>query len=284
MKRRELIASGAALAASGMFGLRARAQTKMKLGLISYNVAKGWDLPTVLKNCAAAGIAGFEARTTHAHGIEPSLSAEKRQAVKRQFADAGLVLWGLGSVCEFHAESPATVTKNIEECKRFVELAADLGAKGVKVRPNGLRKDVPPEATLKQIGEALRTCGEFGAAHSVEIWLEVHGPQTQIPSNIRQIMDFCNHANVGACWNSNPTDVENGSVQASFDLLKKDIKSCHINDLWGKYPYRELFSLFNAAGYDRFTMCEYATSIPADKGIEFLKRYREKWEELQRPT
>ena len=47
----------------------------MKLGLVSYNVARDWDLPTVLKNCAAAGIAGFEARTTHAHGIEPTVHA-----------------------------------------------------------------------------------------------------------------------------------------------------------------------------------------------------------------
>ena len=44
----------------------------MKLGLISYNVAQDWDLPTVLKNCKAAGIEGFEARTGHKHGIEPT--------------------------------------------------------------------------------------------------------------------------------------------------------------------------------------------------------------------
>lgn len=282
MKRRDFIASGAALAALGTLNLRARAQTKMKLGLVSYNVAKDWDLPTVLKNCAAAGIAGFEARTTHGHGIEPSLSADKRREVKQQFADAGIMLWGLGSVCEFHSEKPATVAKHIEDCKRFVELAAGLGAKGVKVRPNGLRKDVPPETTLKQIGEALRTCGEFGQAHGVEIWLEVHGAQTQIPSNIRQIMDFCGHTNVGVCWNSNGTDVENGSVRTAFELLKKDIKSCHINDLWGKYPYRELFQLLSASGYERFTLCEVGTAVPADKGVEYLKRYREKWEELQR--
>src|SRR5947209_20463123 len=75
---------------------------KFKLGLVTYNVAKDWDLPTVLKVCKEAGVAAVECRTTHKHGVEPSLSASQRADVKKQFADAGVVLWGCGSVCEVH--------------------------------------------------------------------------------------------------------------------------------------------------------------------------------------
>jgi len=146
--------------------------------------------PTVLKNCKAAGIEGFEARTGHKHGIEPSLSPQRRQEVKQQFADSGITLWGLGTTCEFHSADPAVVQKNIDECKAFIQLGQDLGAHGVKVRPNGLRKDVPVDQTLTQIATALRTCGQFGADHGVEIWLEVHGPETQKPAHIRRIMDL----------------------------------------------------------------------------------------------
>lgn len=255
----------------------------MKLGLVSYNVARDWDLPTLLKICREAGIEGFEARTTHAHGIEPTLSPERRRSVRRQFEEAGVALWGLGSVCEFHSPDPGVVAKHVEECKTFVGLAKDVGARGVKVRPNGLRKDVPEEKTLEQIGHALRACGAFGAEHGVEIWVEVHGSETQQPTRMKRIMEACGHKNVGVCWNSNDTDRDAaGSVRAAFDLLRPHLMSCHINDLWGDYPYRELFSLFRTSGYDRYTLCEVGAPVAADSGAAFLKCYRGLWKELQR--
>src|SRR5439155_18023236 len=201
----------------------------------------GWDLPTTLKICKAVGIAAVECRTTHKHGVEPSLSASQRTEVKKQFADAGVVFWGCGSVCEFHAADPKVVAKNVEDCKRFVKLVADIGGKGVKVRPNGVPKGTDHKKTFEQIGRALVECGKAGADAGVEIWVEVHGAITQEPKNIRAVMDACGHPAVGLTWNSNKTDVENKSVAAAFELLKPFVRSCHINDLEndarGTYPY-----------------------------------------------
>src|SRR5947208_1887172 len=83
-------------------------------------------------------------------------------------------------------------------------------------------------------GVELQECGKSADAHGVEIFLEVHGGTTQNPPNIRTILDHCGHPRVGACWNSNPTDLLNGSVKTNFELLAPDIKSCHINDLWSE--------------------------------------------------
>jgi sugar phosphate isomerase/epimerase len=256
----------------------------MKLGLITYNVAKDWDLPTIVDHVKSAGWDGVELRTQHAHGVELTLDPAARREVRRRFADAGLTLWGLGTTCEYEAADPATVRANIEETKRWCQLAEDVGAHGVKVRPNGLPKDADLQKTLAQIGTALKECGSAAEAHGVEIFLEVHGGTTQNPPNIRTILDHCRHPKVGACWNSNPTDLRDGSIKANFDLLAPDIKSCHINDLWNEaYPYRELFSLFHKTGYDRFTLCEVGTPISAAGGLPFLRCYRGLWNALQEP-
>src|SRR5262245_35170931 len=122
---------------------------KFQLGTVTYNIAKEWELPTLLRICKNTGLAAVELRTTHKHDVEPTLSKEQRQDVRKQFADSGVVCWGCGSVCEFHDPNPETVKKNIETCKEFIQLAADIGGKGVKVRPNGLPKDVPVEKTLE---------------------------------------------------------------------------------------------------------------------------------------
>lgn len=255
---------------------------EMKLGIVTFNIAKDWSVPTIIEKCKTLGFDGVELRTTHAHGVEPSLGKGKRDAIRKQFETSGVRLWGLGSVCEFHSDDASVVKKNIEDCKDFVTLARDVGAKGVKVRPNGLQvaKGIPEEQTLEQIGRALRECGEFASEHGVEIWVEVHGHDTQHPPRMRKILDICGHPSVGICWNSNPTDVKNGSVKEYFDLLAPYLKSCHINELWKPdYPWRELFSLLKESGYDRFALAEIPDSPDTDR---LLRYYRALWQELTR--
>ncbi len=288
LTRRRFLASSAALAASFPASRLLAADVpprRFELGLVTYNVAKDWDLPTILAVCKRVGIAAVELRTTHAHGVEPSLSAEARAEVKQRFADSGVRFWGCGSTCEFQSPDPAVVRKNVEECKRFVGLVADLGGAGVKVRPNGLPKEVPVEKTLDQIGRTLAECGMAAKEAGIEIWAEVHGAGTQEPANMQTIMQACGHPSVGVTWNSNPTDVQDGSVAAAFALLRPWIKSCHINDLnndaAGKYPYRELFRLFREAGYDRYTLIEIGKSDPdVAAGEAFLRDYKATWERL----
>src|SRR5262249_37196414 len=153
------------------------------LGLVTYNVAAAWDLDTVLRVSKEAGIAAVEFRTTHKHGVEPSLTKDQRATVKKKCADAGVLIWGCGSVCEFQSTDPDVVKKNIETCKQFVGLVADIGGKGVKVRPNGIPTGADLDKTLEQIGKALVPCGQAAKDAGIDIWVEVHGKTTAIPAN-----------------------------------------------------------------------------------------------------
>jgi sugar phosphate isomerase/epimerase len=293
--RRQFLTASAATAGATGFPAISRGNSPkpevrrppFNLGMVTYNVAAQWDLPTILKICKGVGIAAVECRTTHKHGVEPSLSAEQREAVKKQFADSGVAFWGCGSVCEFQSPDPAVVQKNVEACKQFVQLVHDIGGTMVKVRPNALPKGVPVEKTLEQIGKALIECGKTAEDYGVEICVEVHGAGTQEPANMKTIMEHCGHKNVGLTWNSNQTDVKDGSVKAAFDLLKPWIKSCHINEIYkdalGVYPYRELFRLFREAGYDRYTLIEVGrTPTDVASGEDMLRYYKALWTELAR--
>lgn len=290
LSRRGFLAASGALAAAPLLPApRARTEeAKFHLGTITYNVAATWDLPTLLQVCKTTGYGYVELRTTHAHKVETDLSADQRREVKKQFDDSGIKLWSFGTVCEFQAADPAIVKKNIDDCRAWCALAADLGAKGVKVRPNGLPKGADLARTLDQIGKALQDCGKAAADHGVEIWVEVHGGTTQNPPHMRTILDACGHDRVGICWNSNPTDVKDGSIRESFDLLKKDIRSCHINELWSGYPYRELFAGLKSIQFDRVTLMECAGVPEAarakspEAAIRFMRYYKALWTELCR--
>jgi sugar phosphate isomerase/epimerase len=245
----------------------------LKLGAVTYNIAKDWDVPTIIKNLTEAGFDGVELRTTHKHGVEISLSPAQRAEVRKQFEGSSVKIGGLGTTCEFHATDPAIVRKNIDETKEWVKLAKDLGSPSVKVRPNGLPKDVPEEKTLQQIGKSLAECGAFAQEHGIRIQLEVHGTETQRVPRIRKIFDYGgNHPAVRACWNSNQTDLLDGGFESNFQLLKNQIGQVHMRDLMlEEYPWRKLITSLAQMKFQGYCFAEIPESADPVRVLKYFR-------------
>src|SRR5207247_641738 len=92
---------------------------KMKLGIVTYNIAKDWDVPTILKNCAETKFQGVELRTSHAHGVEVRLNKDQRAEVKQRFRDSPVELMGLGSAFDFHTPDQAKLRADIAATKEY---------------------------------------------------------------------------------------------------------------------------------------------------------------------
>ncbi len=253
----------------------------MKLGMVTYMWGAAWDLPTLIKNCEATAFQGVELRSTHKHGVEVTLSKAQRAEVKKRFADSAVECVGLGSACEYQSPDRKVLEQNIELTKQFVVLSHEIGATGVKVRPNRFVKGEDREATVARIGMALRQCGVFAVDYNQQLRLEVHGNGTSEPAVIREIIDVADHPNVTVCWNSNPGETIDGSIQHNFDLLKDKLgRVIHIHDLYDRrYPYRELFSLLRKNGFEGYCLSESpATSDP----LRVMHYYKALWDELTR--
>ena len=248
----------------------------MQLGIVTYNLARDWDIETIIENCQKTGFSGVELRTTHAHKVESTLTADERRQVKAHFAGSGVEIVGLGTAFEYDAVDPAQVQQNIEGTKEYIRLAHDLGVSGIKVRPNKIHEDegVPREKTFEQIGQSLRQCGAFAKDYGVQIRLEVHGRVTCEPPNIRRILDYADHDQVYACWNSNMNDIVDGSIDENFALLKNEIGLVHITELWNEYPWRRLFELLKENHYQGFCLAEIPESADA---VRLMHYYRALW-------
>jgi sugar phosphate isomerase/epimerase len=250
-------------------------QPTMKLGTVTYNLAMDWDLETLIKNCEAAKLEGVELRTTHAHKVEVHLTKAGRERVRQRFADSAVELMGLGSAFDYHTPDPDKLRRDIAATKEYMLLAHDVGAGGVKVRPNGLPKEVPKEKTLEQIGKALRELGEFGDGHGVAIRLEVHGSGTSLLPNIKTIIDAADHKNVGVCWNSNQTDLEGDGFDHNFNLVKDKIFVVHMRDLFlEEYPFRKLLTRLNEIQFTGYCLAEIP---PSSDPVRVMKYYRALW-------
>jgi sugar phosphate isomerase/epimerase len=247
----------------------ASARPRLQLGLVTYQWGKDMALADLLEVCGRTGFAGVELRSTHAHGVEPGMSDDRRAEAKRRFADGPVKLVGLGSACEYHAPDQAVVQKNIDDTKAFIDLCAELGGSGVKVRPNALPAEVPVEKTLEQIGKALRVVGDHAAKAGQQIRLEVHGAGTKEIPHMRRIMEVADHPQVVVCWNCNPSDLTGPGFDANFDALAPWMGTVHIHDLrQGKvaYPWDRLFAKLKgctAQGFTGWCLLEDG-AIPAD--------------------
>ncbi len=247
----------------------------MHLGLVTYNLAAEWDIPTLIKNCEAAKFEGVELRTTHAHKVEVNLSKEQRREVRKRFADSPVQLMGLGGIFDYHTPDQAKLRADIEATKEYIILAEDVGATGVKVRPNAFPKEVSQAKTLEQIGRALRELGGFAHDHGQVIRLEVHGTGTSFPPNIKKILEVADHPSVGACWNSNASDLTGQGWDYNFDLLKEKLFSVHMTDLFQEdYPYRKLLTRLNEIGFKGFCLAEIP---PSADPVRVMKYYRALW-------
>ncbi len=273
--------SVAAVTAAAAFGVRpqeARAKDQagarpLPLGLMTYNLGRDWDLDTVIKNCKETGFEHAELRTTHAHGVEVSLTTAERGEVRRRFADSGLKL-SLASGFAYHWDDAAKLRENIEGTKAYLLLAADIGALGIRVFPNALlvEQGVPEEKTIAQIGTAVAELGAFAADHGVELRLENHGRGTNRVSVVKRILDAADCPHVYMIWNCDRTDVEAPGLEANFNSVKDRIRHVHLHELSGpSYPYRSLFRLLRQNGYQGSCHAEVDAS---PEPIRFMNYYR----------
>ncbi len=282
---KQSMAVGALAGAAGPLGRALAGETpdaaagKMRLGLVTYLWGQDWDLPTLIANCEKTGILGVEPRVEHKHGLKLSMTADERKAVRKRFADSPVVFVGMGTNECYDSPDPARLAKSIETTKAWLQLSADLGGSGVKVKPNDFHKGVAHAKTIEQIGKSLDELGKAAADLGQKLRMEVHGSCCELPT-IKAIMDIAKHPSVGVCWNCNDEDLKGEGLAGNFAMVKDRLGgTTHVRELnIGKYPYQQFIGLLAKAGYAGWVLLECRTK-PADR-IAAMIEQREVFEKM----
>jgi sugar phosphate isomerase/epimerase len=247
----------------------------IRFGFVTYLWGKDWDLPTLIRNAQKTEVYGVELRTEHAHGVEIDLDQRQRHEVKLRFQNSPVELVGLGTNWAFHYTDQERLKKEIEYSKASLKLSYDVGGTGIKVKPNALPEEVPPEKTIEQIGKALNEIGAYASDYDQKVRVEVHGKDTQQLPNMKKIFDHVDQPNVTICWNCNSQDLDGRGLEYNFNLVKNRLgDTVHLRELdSGEYPYQQLFDLFVKMDYHGWFLLE-ARENPPDR-IKALAAQRE---------
>jgi len=248
----------------------------LKLGLMTHKLGMDWDIETLIENCSETGWVHAELRTTHKHGVEVTLSKQERNEVKKRFEDSPLEAISLASGFSYNHTDPKELKNHIEGTKEYLQLAADVGAIGIRVFPIAKQTTLPEgvsgEKIMEQIGKSLAEVSRVGHNLNVDVRVCAHGDGARNIPVIRKIIDYSESPYVYVNWNCNDTDIEDGGLVKNFNLIKDRIKGVHMHSLFNeKYPYRKFLNLLRE--YDSTIYCN-AEIDQSCEPITLMKYYR----------
>ena len=156
---------------------------------------------------------------------------EKILSTRKLVEGKGLRFVDLGSSAALHHLDGAERQKNLDEAKRFIDLAHALNCPFIRVFPNNLPKEQERNATIDIIIKSLLELGDHAKGSGVTVLMESHGDLVHI-DDLKKIMQSAEHANVGMVWDIvNMWSVTKEPPAQVYEKLKKYIRHTHIKDL-----------------------------------------------------
>ena len=160
----------------------------------------------------------------------PELAPERIAEAKRQLAAHGLSVSCLGASAQMHDMDAVKHAAQLDEARRFIDLAQALGAPYVRVFGNEYVAGVPREAMLAHIAGALRSLGDYAKPKNVTVVIESHGDFTDSPA-LLEILHKADSPNVALLWDAHHTFVS-GKEQPEDTVrqLGRYIRHTHLKD------------------------------------------------------
>ena len=260
---------------SGLLGLSALDFAAPKKPLLSFSTlgCPAWTFSQALQHASTNNYSGIEIR-----GIKgdldlpknPIFSASNLASTRREAEDKKLKIVNLGSSANMHFLDPDKRQKNLNEAKKYIDLAQQLNCPFIRVFPNDLPKDQDEKATVGAIISSLVELGDYAKSSGVKVLLESHGKVIK-SDMLLHIMQETNHTNVGLVWDFfNMWSVTKESPTYMYSQLKKYIFHTHIKDAMltekgetytllgeGNAPVREALLALKKGGYAGYYSFEW---------------------------
>ncbi len=237
-------------------------------------VCPEWKIERVAQFAKEAKYDGVEIRVDagHKHEVSSQSSAEVRKYVKKLFADEGVDIPCVATSVQFGSSDPAKRRENIQSAKTNLDLAADLGARVVRMFAGGGIPKLTDEAAA-YIAEAFDEVGNYAKAPGVCPMLESGHDIIKTAVESAEVIKRVKTSNFGVLWNHSEMDSQ------TFDLLKAKIRHFHVHEEVldpNNDNILHLAKLIEGIGYNGYISLEIIKghNLPEDVLIETARRLK----------
>jgi sugar phosphate isomerase/epimerase len=270
-RRRFVQSFGAALtAAPAVIRARAAEPARLPIGFSTLG-CPNWPLRTILDVAGREGYAAVELR-----GLEGEMDLPKRPefstGVAATAADLNardLRVACLGSSAQLHHREPAERRRQLDEGRRFIDLAAKLQAPYVRVFGDKYLPDEPKTALVERVAAGLRELAAHAKGSGVEVIIESHGEVTD-SATLKAILTAAGDG-AALLWDAHHTVVASKEAPAdTYRALGAWVRHTHLKDSrpegadvryvltgTGTVPLREIVKVLAGAGYKGYYSFEW---------------------------
>ena len=278
--RRKFLQSSAVLMATAVAGTSFKLKKASPLLAFSTLGCPDWPFQKIVDFAAANDYKGIEVRGILRQLDLPKCNefstAENRAATVKLMEEKGLRFVDLGSSATLHFKDAATRQKNLDDGRRFIDLAQQINCPYIRVYGNNFPKEQDRNETMDLVITGLTELGNHAKASGVKVLMETHGDFVKI-ADLEKIMQATAHPNVGLIWDiSNMWTVTKEPPADAYKKLKKYIHHVHIKDavmVDGKLQYKFL-------GQGEVPIFEAMEILVRD---EYKGYYSYEWEKLWHP-
>jgi sugar phosphate isomerase/epimerase len=201
-----------------------------------------WPWTRVLEQASTLGYQAIELR-----GIEGEMDLTKRPEfaagrVAQSIADLkalDLKISDLGASARMHETDPKVRAAQLDEGKRFIDLAHTLGVPYVRVFGDRIPQGDTRAATIPRVIDGLRTLGEHAKSSGVSVIIESHGDFADSPS-LQEILKGAAMPNVALLWDAHHTFVlGKEDPAATYKALGSFVRHTHLKDSVAKGTERQ---------------------------------------------
>jgi glucosamine-6-phosphate deaminase len=192
-----------------------------------------WALPRILDVAGREGYDGVELRFLEGDPVlwqRPELSGSGLAQTRQRLRDAALAISCVDTGSYFHHVDAAARRRDIDEARHAMELAAELGAPGIRVFGDAVQPGADLESTRRFIADSLSELAEK-APKGVEVWIESHGDFAP-GSATRALLDLVRGPGVGVVWDpANAFEANGEAPEDGFRALGAAVRHVHLKDL-----------------------------------------------------
>jgi sugar phosphate isomerase/epimerase len=271
--RRAFVSSVAAIAAPAIIKATGNAK-RLPIGFSTLG-CPSWDWKTILDQAAKHGFAAIELRGLLSEmdlTRSPQFTGAKLKESLKDMDALGLKISSLGASTNMHEPDTVRRARQMDEARRFIELAHQLRSPYVRVFPNQLVKGEERKVTIDRIIAGLRELGDHAKGSGVTVIVESHGEFVTSPL-LLEIIAGARHPNVAFLWDAHHTCVAGEKPAETFKQLGRYVRHTHLKDSraprdgeqgrryvltgTGEVPVKETVKVLAAGGYKGYYSFEW---------------------------
>jgi sugar phosphate isomerase/epimerase len=278
--RRQFLQTSTLLAARAVMASSFKIKKDKPLLSFSTLGCPDWTFNQIMDFAAGHGYEGIELRGIQREmeltKVKELSTATNRQQTLQRMMDKGLRFVDLGSSATLHFADPAERLKNLDEGRRFIDMAQQLDCPFVRVFPNSFPKDQDKAATIDLMVNGLLELADHAKGSQVSVLVESHGDLVKI-ADLETVMKAAQHPNAGMIWDvCNMWAITKEPPAEAYKVLHPYIRHTHIKD--GKIAGNEVHYVLLGQG-----------EVPIFEAIDALRNggykgfYSFEWEKLWHP-